>query len=460
MRFLDRSDERSRLRRLLKGKVGALACLYGRRRCGKTRLLHECVNGLPNVIYYLADRSERPAQVARFIKEATRVIPAMAGASPSDWGSVLDLWTALAPQGAVLVLDEFPYLVEKDEALPSVLQRIVDAIPATGHKIVICGSSQRMMQGFVLKASEPLYGRAREIIPICPLEFEWLREAFPKLTPFERLKLWGVWGGVPRYWELQEDEPTLWKAVRHHVAAPFGLLRNEPHHLLLDDVGDVAQASSVLAFIGEGAHRASEIAARMQRPITDMTRPLQRLTELGLIVKDLPFGADEKSKKSFYRISDAFLEFWYGFIWPNWSREDFLSTEVERKSFDRAFNSYLGGVWECLARRCLVRFGLPDMDIMWRGSRRWWGNGVNREPMEIDVVAESADGKTLLVGEAKLSLTAREAGHTLAELRKKASLLPFAKGYRNVVYRLFVAKGGSYQCMDLRWAEGMQMEGK
>ena len=185
MKFLDRSDERSRLRRLLEGKVGALACLYGRRRCGKTRLLHECVDGLPNVIYYLADRSERPAQVARFIKEAAHVIPAMAAASPSDWGSVLDLWTALAPQDAVLVLDEFPYLVEKDEALPSILQRIVDVLPATGHKIVICGSSQRMMQGFVLRASEPLYGRAREIIPVCPLGFEWLREAFPKLTPLE-----------------------------------------------------------------------------------------------------------------------------------------------------------------------------------------------------------------------------------------------------------------------------------
>ena len=453
MKFLDRVEERARLWKLLNGADGAFACLYGRRRCGKTRLLHECVAGLPNTIYYLADRSERPAQLARFVKEASRVLPAMAAAACDDWGSVLDLWTALAPRDAVLVLDEFPYLVEKDETLPSVLQRIVDTIVPTGHKLIICGSSQRMMQGLVLNASEPLYGRAREILPIRPLGFSWLREAFPKFSAFERLKLWGVWGGVPRYWELQEADSRLWDAVRRQVTSPFGLLRHEPQHLLLDDVGDVAQASTVLAFIGEGAHRASEIAARMQRPITDMTRPLQRLTELGLIEKDTPFGADEKSKKSFYRISDAFLEFWYTFVWPNWSREDFLATADERNAFDRAYQVYLGGVWERLVRTTLVDRGLPDTTEIWRNCRRWWGNGINREPLEIDVVAESADGSTLLVGEAKLTQTAREADRTLAELKRKASFLPFARNHPKIVYRLFVAKGGPYGCIDLKWAE-------
>ena len=62
MKFLDRVEERTRLMKLLNGADGALACLYGRRRCGKTRLLHECVAGLPNTVYYLADRSDMSGQ--------------------------------------------------------------------------------------------------------------------------------------------------------------------------------------------------------------------------------------------------------------------------------------------------------------------------------------------------------------------------------------------------------------
>ena len=454
MKFLDRNEEKARLMRLLTGDAGAFACVYGRRRCGKTRLLRECVAGLPDTVYYLADRSERSSQLVRFVREASRIIPAIASAATGDWGSVLDLWSALAPRGAVLVLDEFPYLVEKDASLPSVLQRIVDSIAKTGHKIIICGSSQRMMQGLVLKANEPLYGRAKEILPIRPLEYEWLKVAFPRTTPFERLKMWGVWGGVPRYWELQEEESSLWDCVRRHVASPPGLLRNEPNYLLLDEMGDMAQASTVLAFIGEGAHRASEIASRMQRAATDMTRPLQRLTDLGLIAKDVPFGADDKSKKSFYRISDPFLEFWYSFIWPNWSREDFLVNASERKVFENVYHSYLGNVWERIVRDTVTKRGIPGCECRFRECRRWWGTGLDRVSMEVDVVAESEDGRTLVVGEAKLKLTAKEAEHTLAELKRKVVELPFAKNYQQIVPRLFVANGGKYPCLDLDWAEG------
>ncbi len=59
-------------------------------------------------------------------------------------------------------------------------------------------------------------------------------------------------------------------------------------------------------------------------------------------------------------------------------------------------------------------------------------------PMELDVVAESPDGETLLVGEAKLALTRMEFAHESAELKVKAALLPFARNYKKVETKLFV----------------------
>ena len=82
----------------------------------------------------------------------------------------------------------------------------------------------------------------------------------------------------------------------------------------------------------------------------------------------------------------------------------------------------------------LPRTGLGDAGARDKVAR-WWGNGLDRQPMEIDVVAESLDGRTLLVGEAKLSMSARE-----AELKSKAANRPFANDYGNVVTRLFVAE--------------------
>ena len=44
MEFLNRTEERARLDALLDSPQGEFACVYGRRRCGKTRLLREVIS--------------------------------------------------------------------------------------------------------------------------------------------------------------------------------------------------------------------------------------------------------------------------------------------------------------------------------------------------------------------------------------------------------------------------------
>jgi AAA+ ATPase superfamily predicted ATPase len=61
--FLDRREELTRLRQLFKQRSRGFAVIYGRRRCGKSRLLLEA---LPTgrVAYYVADDRESPLQRA------------------------------------------------------------------------------------------------------------------------------------------------------------------------------------------------------------------------------------------------------------------------------------------------------------------------------------------------------------------------------------------------------------
>ena len=435
MDFLDRIEEKRRLDGFINRESGGLACLYGRRRCGKTRLLKEVLNGRDNAVYFLADRSVPQLQRFRLCEEIARAVQLFAHLdTPTDWGKTFDLWSSLSPKGSVLVLDEFPYLAASSPELPSVLQRIVDGIEASGRKIVICGSSQRMMQGFVMSASEPLYGRAQEILRLGPLPFEWLDRAFPGRTEPELLAIWTVFGGVPRYWELAAADADVLTSIRRLVVDPLGVLHDEPQFLLMDEVGDYAKASSVLALIGRGANRLSEIAARMGRKATELSHPLKRLSELGLIEREVPFGADElNGKKSLYRIADNFLSFWYRFVASNTSRPDFLDDEAERREFAAGFSVLQGMAWEKLVRQRIAAGTSPEVaDMKWRSVSRWWGTGLDRKPMELDVVAESTDGETLLVGECKLSADEAECERLTAELSRKAENLPFRAKYRTV----------------------------
>ena len=91
-------------------------------------------------------------------------------------------------------------------------------------------------------------------------------------------------------------------------------------------MSDPVWAASVLAVVGQGAGRLSEIAFRLDVEATELPHPLNRLVDLGLLSKECPFGNDPKSgKHMFYRIDDPFLDFWFRFVRPRLSDEAYAA---------------------------------------------------------------------------------------------------------------------------------------
>ncbi|HMG24323.1 MAG TPA: ATP-binding protein, partial [Kofleriaceae bacterium] len=264
--FVDRHAELARLRRALTAKASALVCVYGRRRVGKSRLVAEVLDGLP-AVYYLADERDEHLQRRSLAREIERLVPGFGRVEYPDWDALLDRWSEAAPAGTVLAIDELPYLVAAAPALPSILQRRIDRGVGRQHWL-LCGSSQRMMHGVVLDAAAPLYGRAREVVKVEPLAFPYLADALRIRRAEDAVEAFATWGGVPRYWELAAGAASLPDAQRDLVLDPLGILHAEPHRLLLDELKETTQAHSILALIGQGCHRSSEIAGRLGRPAT------------------------------------------------------------------------------------------------------------------------------------------------------------------------------------------------
>lgn len=232
--------------------------------------------------------------------------------------------------------------------------------------------------------------------------------------------------GVPRYWELAADYRELDQAVRRLVLSPLGVLYEEPLRLLLDDWRELTQASTILALIGAGAHRLSEIAGRLGKPATSLGRPLARLIDLGLVRRDVPFGeSPRRGKRTAYRITDPFLRFWFRFVEPNRSRLEARALDEVARDVRVAMPGHVAGVWEDLVRESVPRARYLGWD--WGPAGSWWGPGRDRRPMELDVVASSSDGRTLLVGEVRWS-ERLDWPRDVAELRRKAGNLPLADG--------------------------------
>ena len=427
MKFVDRIDEAARLNDSLAREKSSLVVMYGRRRLGKSTLVKRVLSDTD--VYFLADRSECQYQRILLAKVMAQVFTDFDKLTYPDWESIFRAVNYRAGKRFTLCLDEFPYLVEQSPELPSVLQKLIDE-KQLKYNLVLCGSSQNMMYGLILDSTAPLYGRADEIMKLAPIRLPYIQEAL-NLDAMSAVEEYAVWGGVPRYWELRENRNSLDEALWHNVLSVNGTLYEEPIKLFQDDVMDIVKTSTIMSYIGSGANRLSEIAARCDEPATNLSRPLKKLIDLGFLEKDVPFGIDEKNaKKSLYKIADPFMAFYYQFVVPNRSFIELGRRLPIEQALTAHFSEYVSMQWEKLCRDAVT--GNIVNGVIYGKAKRWWGSVLNDdkkpEQVEFDVVAESLDKKYLLVGECKW--TTQENGKRLtAELLRKANLLPFAKSY-------------------------------
>jgi len=436
--FIDREKEIVRLQQALQHKKSRLIVVYGRRRCGKTTLLRHI---LPqNAIYFAADLREPPLQIAALAKQIDKLIPGFSKPIYPDWESILNNLNLGLRERITLCIDEFPYLVKNSPDLPSIIQKIVDEKGRFNHHLILCGSSQQMMYGMALDSASPLYGRCDEILRIRPMEIFHLKE-YLQIKAQEAVKEFGVWGGVPRYWEIRKQSKNFEDALKSNVLDQYGILYEEPVRLFSDEMRTSIQAFSVLSLIGAGCHRISEIAGRLGKPATQLSRLLGFLIDLGYIRREMPFGESVRStKKSLYQIDDPFLNFYFTFLVPNKSRLEFGLVDQVWNDIRGQYDQYLSGLWEDLCRKVI-----PFM--LFEGKRfnpaaRWWGSGMDGKPMELDLVAESIDKSTILLGEIKWQ-TKTSIAALQRELEQKSKNFPFAQN-KSIIKALFLKTPGKH----------------
>lgn len=403
MQFINRKKEMMRLDSVAKLPDGGVAVVWGRRRVGKTRLLLEWADKQKGV-YYTADESVPALQMKYFAMALDQVLPGFGSVEYPDWTSLLSRLARDAKNEGwrgPLIIDELPYLIAASPDLPSILQRFLD-IEAKRAKLVIalCGSSQRMMQGAVLDASAPLYGRADQIIKLGPISVGYIEQALSLKKPKEMIESYSVWGGIPKYWELVRNHGgNLFECIDSLVLDPMGPLNDEPNRLLQEEIPTAVSLRPLLDAIGLGSHRLSEIAARTGQPITSLARPIQRLLDLDLVTRETPYNCNEHhSKRTLYKIKDPFLRFWFDIVASR--RSHFAQTSsANRLSWLKAnMPPYFATAWEEICRQAVPFLPWGSKASLFGSAGRFWQHG---QEAEWDIVSQSIDKDTILIGEAK-----------------------------------------------------------
>ena len=244
-----------------------------------------------------------------------------------------------------VVLDELPYAVEAESALPSLLQRLWDhELKDTQLFLILCGSHIGMMERELMSYRAPLYGRRTGQILLKPMAFSALRLFFPQWNPVQQLTAYAILGGIPSYWEQFEPGHTVETNIRERILRSSNLLYLEPTFLVYEELREPRNYLGILNAIGQGHRQMRDIATASGVPRSNLSRYLETLRDLHLVERRVPVTErhPEKSRRGLYHLRDHYLNFYFRFVAP--FREDLEQGYQDRawKAIDQQLSSYVG----------------------------------------------------------------------------------------------------------------------
>lgn len=443
--FIGREKELSKLTQLYNTNTFQFSVIYGRRRVGKTALINEFIKDKESIFF--TGLESTVSQNLENLSRAIHLYMGTIGEAPiyQSFQSALETIFELAENKRVIfVIDEYPYVAKAYKAFSSIIQTMIDK-----HKdksklyLILCGSSMSFMEEQVLGYKSPLYGRRTAQFKILPFDFTESRKYFENFSDNDMAEIYGIVGGTPQYLLQMKDSLSVEDNVKLNILDPNSYLFEEPGNLLKQEVQKAALYNAIITAVATGSTKLSEIATKVGEETSACAICLKKLTSLGLVRKETPFG-EKASKRTIYKIEDNLFRFWYRFVPENLSLLQNDMIDIAYHSVSAGMNTYMGAVFEEICKQYLWELNRKGKAaISFTSLGRWWGNDPKQKSQtEIDIIGE-ADKNTALFGECKWTNEKVDVG-VLELLIERSKLFH----YKKVHYYVFAKSGFTKGCVD------------
>jgi uncharacterized protein len=303
-----------------------LGIVSGRRRQGKTFLLRALAEAT-GAFYFAAAEVTAADSLREFGAALAAHARAKAPFALTGWADALRVLSEAVPDG-LAIIDEFPYLIRAEPAIPSLVQRTIDEHAwgdQRGHmRLLLCGSAISVMGG-LLAGSAPLRGRASTELSVRPFGYQTAAKFWQISDPKLAVLVHAIVGGTPAYRRefVADDVPAsladLDGWVERTVLNPAVPLFREARYLLAEETGirEPALYNSVLAAIAAGNTTRGGIANFVGRKSTELVHPLNVLEDSGLITRQSdPFHG----RRSLFRITEPLITFYEAVMRNSWAQ--------------------------------------------------------------------------------------------------------------------------------------------
>lgn len=341
--FVGRERELNLLNDRKTKRSASFVVIRGRRRIGKSKLIAEFSKGISKKYLFtgLPPNQKKTAQKQRdeFVRQMKKQgLPAMSG---EDWG---DIFWVLGKAGErepiLIVLDEITWMGSKDSEFLGKLKIAWDQYFEVNPQLilVVASSVSSWIDKNILK-STGFFGRVDLILTLKELSLKdcikfWGRRE-KSVSSYEKLKILGVTGGVPKYLDAIDPKKTAEENIQELCFTDSGLLFNEFDNIFHDLFSKRGSIYKKIVQLLTDKHSLNQeeicegINRKRGRAISEY---LNDLVTAGFLTDDHSWSLKTHriSPLRKYRLSDNYLRFYLKFIEPK--KREILQGKYEKES--------------------------------------------------------------------------------------------------------------------------------
>lgn len=355
--------------------------VYGGKGVGKTALLQEFCKDKKHT-YYLARACSEREQRFQWAAELRA-----SGVEIDRYPEYSELLESVAApketRKQVIVIDEFHHLVKGDSGFFETLIRYTDNRLLSRPVMIVLVSSA---SGWVENTMVSKVGRSAASIngwmKIREMTFDALSTLFSGYSTDDCIGNYAVLGGLPGLWMSFSQELGTGENIIENILRPESRLFEEMSVFLLDELREPAVYNTILAAMARDCNKLNDIYRHTGFSRAKISVYLKNLMELDLVEKVSSFETDGRveTQKGIYRISNAYVKFYFRYIFPNMSSLQKLSPrEFYEQKIEPSFALYAEEAYRKICREQIGRYC--------HNIGEWLGKAGT-----IDVVASDSNG--------------------------------------------------------------------
>lgn len=394
--FIGREKELALLKKEYSKESKSAILVYGKRRIGKSTLIKQSLSFFDGTVISHVCVEGQYYETA--LQELSYSITSSLNLPEMNFKSIVDIFSFLASrtEKILLFIDEYQFLKETkpNNVIDSFMQIAIDSL-SDNIKVILCGSYISVMKE-LLEHENPLFGRFSTIIHLKEFDYFDSGKFFPHLEVREKLELYSVFGGSPFVLSLLNENLSLEDNIKTYLLPENSVLQTYIESVMFKELKKSFDIGILLA-LKNSKKRYSEIASVLDsKSVASLDKQLGKLVDAEIVEKIAPINKKNDKKKSFYKIKNNLIMFYYTYICSNKGRINLIG---ESTFFDNtinpSINTFISYRFEDIAKEFISREikkgNYPNsLDL---GSY-WYDDKEKEKNGEFDCVLKETNGYT------------------------------------------------------------------